>query len=255
LVTGGASGIGRAAAHLLAAAGAAVMVADRNGPGAETVAAEIGGTSVVLDVSDPAAWQDFADRIADEPLQYAVLNAGMLSGVGRLAEMTAEVFDRVMAVNVGGVVHGLRTLAPLMARHGGGAVAVTASLAGLVPFPSDPFYSLSKHALIGFVRSVAPQLEADGVRVNLVCPGIADTPLVVGAMRQALEDSNFPILTPHQVATAIMDALLLAETGQALAVQPGREPIRFRFPNVPSPLVDGATGVRPPDLRPAKDLG
>jgi len=120
-------------------------------------------------------------------------------------------------------------------------------LAGLVPFPTDPVYALTKHALVGFVRSVAPQLAADGVRVNLVCPGITDTPLVTDSMRRALEKANFPTMAPTQVAAALVEALSLDDTGQALVCQPGRDATLFRFPNVPGPVVEGATGVRPPE--------
>jgi NAD(P)-dependent dehydrogenase (short-subunit alcohol dehydrogenase family) len=143
------------------------------------------------------------------------------------------------------VVHGIRTLAPLLARRGG-AIAVTASLAGLVPFATDPVYALTKHALVGFVRSVAPQLAADGVRVNLVCPGITDTPLVTPQWRAELAAADFPTMAPAQVAAALVEALGLPDTGQALVCQPGRPPIPFRFPNVPGPRALGVIGRRPP---------
>jgi NAD(P)-dependent dehydrogenase (short-subunit alcohol dehydrogenase family) len=250
VVTGGASGIGRETVRLLAAGGAAVIVADIDSSGAEAVAREAGGTATVLDVADPAAWQRFADATVGAGLDHAVLNAGVLTGEDRLAHLDEAAYLRALSINIGGVVHGIRALTPLLAPRGG-SFAVTASLAGLVPFPTDPVYALTKHALVGFVRSIAPQLAAEGVRVNLVCPGITETPLVTDAMRSALAAANFPTMAPTQIAAALVEALDLPDTGQALVCQPGRATIRFRFPNVPGPVVTGATnGVRPPD-----DLG
>jgi NAD(P)-dependent dehydrogenase (short-subunit alcohol dehydrogenase family) len=173
----------------------------------------------------------------------------VLTGEDRLAHLDEATYLRALSINVGGVVHGIKALTPLLARRHG-AFAVTASLAGLVPFPTDPVYALTKHALVGFVRSVAPQLAADGVRVNLVCPGITDTPLVTEAMQLALAAANFPTMAPGQIAAALVEALGLSDTGQALVCQPGRAATLFRFPNVPGPVVEGAGAVRPPD-----DLG
>ena len=245
LVTGGASGIGLETVRLLAAQGATVIVADIDGPRAETAACEVGGTATVLDVADSLAWQRFAEGLAGDGLDLAVLNAGMLTGEDRVAHLTDDQYLRALSVNVGGVVHGVRALRPVLAQRGG-AIAVTASLAGLVAFPSDPVYALTKHALVGFVRSVAPQLAAEGVRINLVCPGITDTPLVTPEWRAALDAANFPTMAPTQIAAALVEALGLADTGQALVCQPGRAATLFRFPNVPGPVVEGASGVRPP---------
>ncbi len=244
VVTGGASGIGRETVRLLAAAGASVVVADIDGPGADAVAKEVGGRGVVLDVSDPGAWRAFAAEVGE--LDLAVLNAGILTGEKTLGLIGDDAYSRALGINVGGVVHGVRALAPLLAGRGG-AIAVTASLAGLIGWDVDPIYSLTKHAIVGFVRSIAPQLEADGIRINVVCPGITDTALIPGAMRQVLLSADFPTLEPTTVAAALLQALSMEETGQALVVQPGRDPVRFRFANVPGPVVEGAASVRPPD--------
>jgi NAD(P)-dependent dehydrogenase (short-subunit alcohol dehydrogenase family) len=243
VVTGGASGIGRETVRLLAARGAHVVVADIDAAGAERTAREIGGTATVLDVADSAAWQGFAAGV--KALDAAVLNAGVLTGEADLAALDEAAYLRALSINVGGVVHGIRALAPLLGPRQG-AIAVTASLAGLVPFPTDPVYALTKHALVGFVRSVAPQLAVAGVRVNLVCPGITDTPLVTDSWRAAMAAANFPVLAPNQVAAALVQALTLEDTGQALVCQPGRDAVLFRFPNVPGPVVDGASAGRPP---------
>jgi NAD(P)-dependent dehydrogenase (short-subunit alcohol dehydrogenase family) len=149
----------------------------------------------------------------------------------------------VLDVNVDGVVFGIRALARSMGE--GGRIVVTASLAGLVPLETDPVYALSKHAVMGFVRSVAPQLEQRGIRINAVCPGIVDTPMVA-PQRDGLLAAGFPLLQPEDVAGAVAAALASEGTGEAWVVQPGREPLRFRFPGVPGPRTEGAEGMRPP---------
>jgi len=150
----------------------------------------------------------------------------------------------VLAVNLDGVVFGVRRLARVMAP--GSAIVVTASLAGLGPEGRDPVYTLTKHGVIGFVRSVAPQLERRGVRINAVAPGFVDTPLIDGVARAMLEAAGFPLLRPENVAEAVLLAARDEQSGQAWVCQPGREPMRFRFPNLPGPRTPGAEGARPP---------
>ena len=222
LVTGGASGIGRAIVERLDGDVVVLDVADGH------------------DVSDPAVWR----RVQAE-FDVACLNAGVVTGVRDVTALTDERYRRVVATNVDGVVFGVRELAARL-MPAGGSIVVTASLAGLGPMPSDPIYALTKHALIGFVRSVAPQLEPRGIRINAVCPGIVDTPLLDADGRAALEAAGFPLLQPGDVADALLVALESGETGQAWAVQPGREPLVYEFRGVPGPRVAGAEGVSPP---------
>lgn len=212
LVTGGASGIGAAIVERLGRNGTEVQVLDvRNG----------------FDVSDPAAWE----RV--EAVDLACLNAGVVSTGNDLSD-----FRRILGVNVEGVVLGVHRLEQVM--RPGSAIVCTASLAGLVPMPNDPLYTLTKHAVVGFARAVAPRLAAGGIRINMVCPGIVDTPMLDPETRRALAD--FPLLGPDEVAEAVLLAAHSFESGQAWVVQPGREPILFRFPNVPGP----AGGQSPP---------
>ena len=250
VVTGGASGIGRATAVRLAEEGARVVVTDIDAAGARKVADEVGGSAVALDVGDPASWRGFVGELSaagDGALDIAFLNAGITTGEDRIAHLTDETYRRIMAVNVDGVVFGVRALVPLIARRGGGAVVATSSLAGVIAFPPDPIYTLTKHAVVGLVRSLAPQLERDGITINAVCPGLTDTPLLAGAMRQVLEESGFPVMPPEQIAAAVIEAVLDGGTGRALVCQPGREPTPFRFPNAPGPVGEGIKGMRPPE--------
>ena len=126
----------------------------------------------------------------------------------------------------------------------GSAFVVTASLAGLIPMESDPLYVLTKHAVVGYARSLAPVLEPRGIRVSLVCPGIVRTPMTEDAQAE-LDAAGFPLMEPEQIAAAILMAGRSPETGQAWVCQPGREPLQFRFPNVPGPRVEGAQGMVP----------
>lgn len=219
LVTGGRSGIGAAIVARLEAEGTEVHILD---------------VADGFDVSDPAAWEQAPD------VELACLNAGVLGPQGDVAELDVDAYRRVVAVNVDGVVLGTRALAQRMAP--GGAIVATASLAGLTAVESDPVYALTKHAVVGFVRSAAPGLAARGIRLNAVCPGIVDTPMT-DAIRGRLQAAGFPLLRPEDVADAVLRAALDEEVGQAWVVQPGREPLRFRFPGVPGPRGTGEGAV------------
>jgi NAD(P)-dependent dehydrogenase (short-subunit alcohol dehydrogenase family) len=227
LVTGAASGIGRAIAVRLRSEDYDVAALD---------VAE-------LDVSDPTAWALVTAGL--ERLDVACLNAGVVTGTSSIAELTDEQHRRMLGVNVGGTVFGTRALLPAL-EAAGGKVVVTASLAGLVAMPNDPIYAGTKHFLIGFVRSVAPELAARGVSINAVCPGIVDTPLLAEDQRAALDAAGFPLLTPADVAEAVAAVLESDGTGEAWVVQPGRAPEPYQFHGVPGPRVAGAIGVRPP---------
>jgi NAD(P)-dependent dehydrogenase (short-subunit alcohol dehydrogenase family) len=206
LVTGGSAGIGAAVVDLLRREGADVQVLDiQDG----------------FDVSDPATW----DAVA--PVELACLNAGVTTA----AETVAD-YRRVVGTNVDGVVFGVRRMAEVMAP--GSAIVVTASLAGLVPWPGDAVYTLTKYAVVGFVRAAAPGLAERGIRLNAVCPSFTATAMTAAEVPQ-LEEAGFKLMQPEQVAAAIVATARSEETGQAWIVQPGREPIRFRFPNVPGP--------------------
>ena len=223
LVTGGASGIGLAIVERLRVGGAEV----------ESLDLQDG-----FDVSDPDAWDSVG------PVDLACLNAGVVTGTAEIGELTDEAYRRIQRANVDGVVFGVRRLAQVL--EPGSAIVVTASLAGLVPTPNDPIYAGTKHFVIGFVRSVAPQLEARGIRIQTVCPGVADTPLLDEEWRGRFEAAGFPLLSADEVAEAVLAAAGSDGTGEAWICQPGRVPEPYRFRGVPGPRISGAEGQIPP---------
>jgi NAD(P)-dependent dehydrogenase (short-subunit alcohol dehydrogenase family) len=117
----------------------------------------------------------------------------------------------------------------------GSAIVATASAAGLGALPFDPIYTLTKHAVVGFVRAVAPQLLERGIRINALCPGFADTPIVDAELRALVAAQSIPLLDAETVAAAALTAARSGETGRAWVVQPGREPIVYDFRGVPGP--------------------
>jgi NAD(P)-dependent dehydrogenase (short-subunit alcohol dehydrogenase family) len=227
IVTGGASGLGAAIVSRLRSEGLEVDVLD---------------LTTGFDVTDPAHWD------AVGPVDVACLNAGVLGGAPDPAGIDLETYRRAMAVNVDGVVLGVRRLAQVM--PAGGRIVATASLAGLTAMPDDPVYAATKHAVVGFVRSTAPRLTARGISINAVCPGIADTPMITRAARSALAAARFPLVQAGDVAEAVWLALESGLTGHAWAIQPGRPPIDFRFPNVPGARAADGQIVPPPPLAP-----
>jgi NAD(P)-dependent dehydrogenase (short-subunit alcohol dehydrogenase family) len=184
IVTGGASGIGRATALAFARQGARVCVADLNAEGAERVAKEIAGAAgdafaCPLDVTDVAQNEAAVRRTVERfgALHLAFLNAGIAVPSTILAG-DVDAFDRVVAVNLRGVFLGLRAAAPAMIRAGGGSIVATASVAGLRGGAGMPAYYASKHGVVGLVKAAAAELAPHKIRVNAVCPGIIDTPIL-----------------------------------------------------------------------------
>ena len=212
LVTGSAGGIGRAIVTKLRAEGFEVKELD---------------LATGFDVTDPEAWEHVGS------VDLACLNAGVLTGSEDIKELTDDQYRRAVGVNVDGVVYGVRRLDRVMPT--GSTIVVTASLAGLVGIPDDPIYGLTKHAVVGFVRSVAPQLLERGIRIQAVCPAWADTGLMSLEFKQELTERGFRLLRPEDVAEGVWAAYRSEGTGEAWVVQPGREPLRYEFKGVPGP--------------------
>ena len=238
LVTGGASGIGAATAAHLAGEGATVVVADVQVDAGQKVAADIGGRFVALDVTDSTSWSTaVADVLSCEGrIDVAHLNAGVMTGEGDVRALTDEQVDRVLGVNVRGVVLGARSAAAAMTGRGGGIV-VTASVAGLIGWSPDPIYTLSKHAVVGLVRALDPQLGAIDVSVNAVCPGIVDTAMLGSEMKELLEGAGVPIIPPSQIAEGVVTALRSGLTGTCFQCLPNRPAEPFEFGQLAVPLV------------------
>ena len=158
LITGAASGIGKATAERFTAEGARVCVVDFDDAAGTAVADALGGVFVHADAGE-AADVDVAFATCERELggvDVAFLNAGIAIGHGDMATIPDELYRRIMRVNVDGVVFGLRAAIRAMERRGGGAIVATASIAGLIPFPPDPVYDATKHAVVGLIRSAAP---------------------------------------------------------------------------------------------------
>ncbi len=184
IVTGAASGIGAASAHLFAAEGAAVGICDLVGAGIETIAEEIrdaGGRVLGMpaDVSDPDQVEAFVNAVADEFGRLDILfsNAG-IGGKGSAEEMTPELFQHVLAVNLAGGYLCARYAIPHLRAAGGGSIIFTASELALVGSRRNFAYTASKAGLIGMARSMALDCGPDRIRVNVICPGAVDTPML-----------------------------------------------------------------------------
>ncbi len=167
-------------------------------------------------------------------LDIVHLNAGVTTD-SPTVEVDDETYRRLLAVNVDGVFFGLRAALPALRRSGGGTVVATASVGGLAPIPMDPLYGLTKHAVVGLVRSAAPGLVADNIRLLAVCPGFTDTALVAD-QADAVRALGFPLMAPETIASAVLHALAEAEPGECWFVQAGREPQPYGFRGIPGPL-------------------
>lgn len=180
-VTGAGSGIGRALCLELSRRGARVWATDVNGDAAEATAAACGSSARAraLDVRDADAVRAAIEEAAREGGRLDLLfnNAGIGVG-GEVYELTAAHFDRVIDVNVRGVVHGVVAAYPIMKAQGSGHIVNVASLAGLGPAPLLTPYAMTKHAVVGLTTSLRIEAAAFGVRVSALCPAAVETPIL-----------------------------------------------------------------------------
>jgi NAD(P)-dependent dehydrogenase (short-subunit alcohol dehydrogenase family) len=186
IVTGGASGIGRAIATALVLRGDAVTVADVDKESAEKVAETLSEHGRVeaaeLDVTDSEAVGALYRSVKERHrrLDLVFNNAGIAVG-GMTEELTLDHWNKTIDVNLRGVVHGVHAAYPIMLAQGHGHILNTASLAGLVPAPMMLPYTTTKHAVVGLSLALRAEAAARGVRVSAICPGFVDTPLLDNA--------------------------------------------------------------------------
>ena len=236
LVTGGASGLGRATALALAAEGAEVVVVDLDEEGGRALAEQVGGHFHACDVSDFDANRAMVEFAVDAAggLDVAYLNAGVASGFSLGADFDLARYRLAMGVNLDGVVFGTHAVLPALQARGGGAIVATASLAGLTSVPFDPVYAANKAAVVGLARAMGPALASEGITFNAICPGFAESK-IVDPIRAVLDAQGVQLIPAETVAATVLRIITGGGTGEAWFVQPAREPAPFRFRNVPGP--------------------
>jgi NAD(P)-dependent dehydrogenase (short-subunit alcohol dehydrogenase family) len=220
LITGGANGIGRAAAEGFARRGAKVVVVDRDEAGGEATADAIRhgqgqAMFVPADVTRSADVQNYVRATVEAfgAIDCFFNNAGIEGKVVPTAEYDEDIFDAVIAVNLKGVFLGLRHVLPVMLRQMRGAIVNTASTAGLAGSPGLSAYVASKHGVIGLTRTAAGEVGRAGIRVNAVCPGPTDTRMI-----HSLEDQADPT-DPARIAARYRASIPLGRyaTAQEIA--------------------------------------
>jgi NAD(P)-dependent dehydrogenase (short-subunit alcohol dehydrogenase family) len=244
IVTGGGSGIGAAVVRALAGRGATIVIADIDEAAAKSVADEIDARSAVkastavVDVRDSDAVADLVNQVAADhgSLDLMFNNAG-IAVAGLVDQLTLDHWDRVIDVNLKGVVHGVHAAYPLMLRQGHGHIVNTASLAGLVPGPGLAPYVAVKHAVVGLSMSLRAEAAIRGVKVSAVCPGFVDTPLlgrVNPGLPQTETGANAETLARmlgklYQADLLAADVLRGVEQNRALIVAPRSARIAWRM--------------------------
>ena len=208
IVTGGASGIGAALCRALAARGLAVVAADINAAGAEAVAAAIrqrGGTAAArhVDVADAGSVAQLVQHTAatHRRIDYMFNNAG-IAVTADARDLRLEHWRGLIDVNLMGVIHGVRAAYPFMAQQGHGHIVNTASLAGLLPFPTNLPYATTKHAVVGLSLSLRAEARDLGIQVSVVCPGLVQTAIVAESPTLNVRDALMQRALPFELLDA-----------------------------------------------------
>lgn len=228
ILTGAASGIGRALALRLAAAGAVMHAVDVNPDGLDSLCDEAGGNAKiatqVLDVRDGDAFRDWVIRLHQDTqrIDFLFNNAG----VTQLGEAQNIPFDRwkwLLDINLMGVVHGILPVYPIMIRQGGGHIINTASIAGMTGYATAAAYTASKAAILELTRSLRSEAKFHGIKVSAACPGYVDSGIfvqdrIVGADLDAITKA-FParMMTPDEAACHLIKGVI---AGKATIIFP-----------------------------------
>lgn len=219
LVTGGAHGIGRAMCRAFGAAGAKVGVADRDIEAARKVAAELGGLALEMDVTQAGQIEDGIRQLETEfgPVSVFVSNAGVAFGDdnGSAVGAPQSSWDACLAINLMSQVYAARLMIPRFRAQGGGCLVNVASAAGLLSQIGDTAYTASKHASVGFTKSLAIAHGHEGIHVALVCPQAVATRLIGMDEDLGLDQDSGGfggneldgIISAEQVASAVLDAI------------------------------------------------
>lgn len=219
VVTGGASGIGRAVGEALARAGAVVVLADRDSErlaaARESLVEHAGRVEcATVDVMRQQEVQHLIEEAASRHgrLDFLFNNAGV-GGTLPIGEATLEQWRRIVDLNLWGVIYGIHAALPIMRRQGGGHLVNTASVAGLVPFPYQSLYCTTKFGIVGLSEALRYELAADGIRVSVVCPGnvatrIFETSLMGDPVAGRAPDDS---ITADEAARTILDAVAAGE--------------------------------------------
>jgi NAD(P)-dependent dehydrogenase (short-subunit alcohol dehydrogenase family) len=257
IVTGAASGIGAALARALTQQGTALVVlADIDDAGARALADELtlgrAGRveAAALDVRDADRFNDLVHDVVARHGRVDLLfnNAGIGVG-GDVEDLTAEHWDRIIDVNIRGVVHGVRAVYPDMLERGTGHIVNTASLAGLGPMPLLTPYAMTKHAVVGLSTSLRLEARDRGVRVTALCPSAIDTPLLdtsgpadlppaAGHVRRYLRRQ---LGREHPVDSFASKALRGVARDKALVIEPARARVAWRALRILPGLVAAGT--------------
>jgi len=239
LVTGAASGIGRATAQRFAEEGASVVAADIDVEGGEETVSQIesgGGeaTFVETDVTDESDLTTAVETAVDtyDGLDFAFNNAGIEGDQVSFSEQDDANWNQVLDINLNGVFFAMREEIPAILESGGGAIVNTSSIAGILGFPNLSPYVASKHGVVGLTKTAAVEFSSDGLRVNAVLPGVIETPMVARSGEQDPEATEQTIAgipasrlgQPEEIASAVVwlcseDASYV--TGQPLPVDGG----------------------------------
>jgi NAD(P)-dependent dehydrogenase (short-subunit alcohol dehydrogenase family) len=180
IVTGAASGIGKACAELFAREGAKVVIADIQDDAGELVAREIGGHYMHVDLTDPSQVEGMIQAAVEKLGRVDILmnNAGIEGAPGITGDSSIENWKRVMSVNIDAVYYGMKYVLPVMVEQKGGVILNTSSTVGINAIPGLPAYSASKAAVVQLSKAAAIEYAYHRIRVNVICPAVVDTPLV-----------------------------------------------------------------------------